>query len=321
MQADVVIETRNLTKVYRDFWGRQKVRALKALDLEVHRGEIFGLLGPNGSGKTTTIKLLLGLLFPTSGQAFVLGKDATDVGKNDRIGYLPEESYLYRFLNAEETLDFYGRLFRIPRLVRRQRVSELIELVGLDWAKRRQLKEYSKGMTRRIGLAQALINDPDLILLDEPTTGLDPIGIREMKDLILRLRDEGKTIVLCSHLLADVQDVCDRIGILYQGELKELGRVDSLLKVRDMTELRASGLPAEATAELQEVVKRHGGKTISLGNPTTTLEDLFLKIIRQSEEHPGRRVRGDRAGGDRAGGDNAGEDAVVAEIVEENEPS
>ena len=195
MQSDVVIETRNLTKVYRDFWGRQKVRALKALDLEVRRGEIFGLLGPNGSGKTTTIKLLLGLLFPTSGQALVFGREATDVTKNERIGYLPEESYLYRFLNAEETLDFYGRLFNMPRMVRRQRVADLIELVGLGWAKRRQLKEYSKGMTRRIGLAQALINDPELLFLDEPTCGLDPIGTREMKDLILKLRDEGKTIV------------------------------------------------------------------------------------------------------------------------------
>ena len=164
MQSEVIIETRNLTKVYRDFWGRQKVRALKALDLEVRRGEIFGLLGPNGSGKTTTIKLLLGLLFPTSGQALVFGHDATDVTKNERIGYLPEESYLYRFLNAEETLDFYGRLFNMPRAVRRQRAADLIEMVGLEWAKRRQLKEYSKGMTRRIGLAQALINDPELIV-------------------------------------------------------------------------------------------------------------------------------------------------------------
>ena len=164
--------------------------------------------------------------------------------KNERIGYLPEESYLYRFLNAEETLDFYGRLFNMPRAVRRQRVADLIEMVGLDWAKRRQLKEYSKGMTRRIGLAQALINDPELIVLDEPTTGLDPIGTREMKDLILKLRDEGKTILMCSHLLADVQDVCDRIAILYQGELKEMGRVDSLLKVRDVTEIRAAGLSA-----------------------------------------------------------------------------
>jgi ABC-2 type transport system ATP-binding protein len=292
MQSEVVIETRNLTKVYRDFWGRQKVRALKALDLEVQRGEIFGLLGPNGSGKTTTMKLLLGLLFPTSGQALIVGRDASDVGKNQRIGYLPEESYLYRFLNAEETLDFYGRLFNLPRAVRRQRTFELIELVGLDWARRRQLKEYSKGMVRRIGLAQALINDPELILLDEPTTGLDPIGTREMKDLILRLRDEGKTILMCSHLLADVQDVCDRIGILHQGELKELGRVDSLLKVRDLTEIRTSGLDQQAQQEIREVIKRHQGDLVSIGNPTSSLEDLFLRIIRESEAHPGRRVRG-----------------------------
>src|SRR3990167_7240478 len=147
-ESNVVIETRNLSKVYRDFWGRQKVRALKALDLEVRKGEIFGLLGPNGSGKSTTIKLILGLLFPSSGQALVFGKDASDVGKNERIGYLPEESYLYKFLNAIETLDFYGRLFEMPGSVRRERVNELIQMVGLDWAKRRQLKEYSKGMTR-----------------------------------------------------------------------------------------------------------------------------------------------------------------------------
>jgi ABC-2 type transport system ATP-binding protein len=290
--SEVVIETRSLSKVYRDFWGRQKVRALKALDLEIRRGEIFGLLGPNGSGKTTTVKLILGLLFPTSGQALVFGRDATDVKKNERIGYLPEESYLYRFLNAEETLDFYGRLFDMPAPLRRQRTADLIEMVGLGWAKRRQLREYSKGMTRRIGLAQALINDPELIVLDEPTTGLDPIGCREMKDLILRLRDEGKTILMCSHLLADVQDVCDRIGILYQGELQELGRVDSLLKVRDTTEIRATSLNEACQAEIRQVIERHGGQVLSIGNPTTTLEELFLHIIRESEAHPGRRVRG-----------------------------
>ena len=161
---NVIIETQNLTKIYRDFWGRQKVRALKALDLEIRKGEIFGLLGPNGSGKSTTIKLLLGLLFPTSGRALVFGKDASEVTKNERIGYLPEESYLYKFLTAEETLDFYGRLFDMPADVRKQRSRELIEQVGLAHARRRQLKEYSKGMTRRIGLAQALINDPELIL-------------------------------------------------------------------------------------------------------------------------------------------------------------
>jgi ABC-2 type transport system ATP-binding protein len=291
MQSDVVIETRNLTKVYRDFWGRQKVCALKALDLDIRRGEIFGLLGPNGSGKTTTIKLLLGLLFPTSGQALVFGRDATDVRKNERIGYLPEESYLYRFLTAEETLNFYGRLFKISPMLRRQRVADLIEMVGLGWAKRRQLKEYSKGMTRRIGLAQALINDPELILLDEPTSGLDPIGTREMKDLILRLRDAGKTVVMCSHLLADVQDVCDRIAILYQGELKELGRVDTLLKVQNVTEMKATTLSDEVRDEISRVVARHDGTVLSWGNPTTTLEDLFVKIIRESEAHPGRRVQ------------------------------
>ena len=171
-------------------------------------------------------------------------------------------------------------------------MADLIEMVGLDWAKRRQLKEYSKGMTRRIGLAQALINDPELIVLDEPTTGLDPIGTREMKDLIIKLRDEGKTILMCSHLLADVQDVCDRIAILYQGELKEMGRVDSLLKVRDVTEIRAAGLNALAQEEVRQVIERNNGHVLNMGNPTTTLEELFLKIIRESEEHPGRRVRG-----------------------------
>ena len=289
-QPEVVIETHNLSKVYRDFWGRQKVRALKALDLEVRRGEIFGLLGPNGSGKTTTIKLLLGLLFPTSGRALVFGKDATDVGKNERIGYLPEESYLYKFLNADETLDFYGRLFNMPAAERRERINRLIAEVKLEKDRRRQLKEYSKGMTRRIGLAQALINDPELIVLDEPTTGLDPIGTREMKDLIIRLREEGKTVLLCSHLLPDIQDVCDRIAILHQGELKELGRIDTLLTVQDETQLRAKGLSREAEDEIRKVIERHGGSLLAMDHPTTTLEELFLSIVRESEAHPGRRA-------------------------------
>jgi ABC-2 type transport system ATP-binding protein len=290
MVHDVVIETRALEKIYRDFWGRQKVRALKGLDLEVRRGEIFGLLGPNGSGKTTTIKLVLGLLFPTAGQALVFGLPATDVGKNMRLGYLPEESYLYKFLNAEETLDFYARLFGISARERRERVASLIERVGLSWAKRRQLKEYSKGMTRRIGLAQALINDPELVLLDEPTSGLDPIGTREIKDMILELKRQGKTVVMCSHLLADVQDVCDRIAILHQGELKELGRVDQLLRVADVTQIRARGLNAACREEIEQVIARHHGDLLSMDNPTTTLEELFLQIVRDSEARPGRRA-------------------------------
>lgn len=292
-ESDVIVETKNLTKTYRDFWGRQKVRALKALDLEIHRGEIFGLLGPNGSGKTTTIKLLLGLLFPTSGEVNILGRPASDVAKNERLGYLPEESYLYRFLNAEETLDFYGRLFKIPATVRRQRVAQLIQMVGLESAKKRQLREYSKGMTRRIGLAQALINDPDVILLDEPTSGLDPIGTRNMKDLILQLKEKGKTIIMSSHLLGDVQDVCDRVGILYQGELKELGRVEDLLKVVEQTEIRISNLSEESKKKIEDVIAADkNSEIVFCGNPTTSLEDLFHEIITESEARPGKRIRG-----------------------------
>ena len=293
-KKDVIIETRNLTKVYKDFWGRPKVNALESLDLEVRRGEIFGLLGPNGSGKSTTIKLILGLLFQTSGQALVFNKDASDVSKNERIGYLPEESYLYKFLNAEETLDFYGRLFNMSAGRRKQRVRDLIKLIDIEWAKRRQLKEYSKGMTRRIGLAQALINDPELIVLDEPTTGLDPIGTREMKDLIVRLRDQGKTILMCSHLLADVQDVCDRIAILHQGELKEMGAVENLLSVRDITQIQAKGLSDDAQQQIRQIIEGDQADLVSMENPTTTLEDLFLGIVRDSKARPGYNRKRER---------------------------
>ncbi|WP_165249696.1 ABC transporter ATP-binding protein [Paludisphaera soli] len=289
MSSEVIIETRNLTKVYRDFWGRPKVQALKALDLQVHRGEIFGLLGPNGSGKTTTIKLLLGLLFPTEGDALIFNEPTSNVSKNERIGYLPEETYLYKFLNAEETLQFYGRLFKMPASERNKRVGQLIDMVGLSAAKHRQLREYSKGMQRRIGLAQALINNPELILLDEPTSGLDPIGTAEIKELIRELREQGKTIVLSGHLLADMQDICDRIAILHRGELKEMGKVTDLLTVQDVTQIKARNLPAEALQEVREVIARHGGEQITIDHPTTTLEELFLRIVRESELHPGRR--------------------------------
>ena len=288
-----VVETRNLTKVYRDFWGRKKKTALNALDLDIYKGEIFGLLGPNGSGKTTTIKLLLGLLFPTAGDALVFGEPAAKVEKNERIGYLPEESYLYRFLNAEETLDFYGRLFKIDADVRRKRAAELIETVGLANDKKRILKEYSKGMRQRIGLAQALINDPDLIILDEPTSGLDPLGTRWMKDLILDLKTKGKTILMCSHRLDDVQDVCDRIAILYNGDLQELGKVDRLVEDQKRVEVRATDLEMTEGLkdELAKLFAKHGGKLESCGHPTTTLEDLFLRIVQESKDRPGRRFQ------------------------------
>jgi len=289
--GEIIVETRNLTKVYRDFWGRKKKTALNALDLQIRKGEIFGLLGPNGSGKTTTIKLLLGLLFPTNGEATVFGMPAADVRKNERIGYLPEESYLYRFLNAEETLDFYGHLFDMPRDVREKRAADLIRLVGLEQDRRRTLREYSKGMRQRIGLAQALINDPEFIILDEPTSGLDPMGTIWMKGLIRQLRDEGKTVLMCSHRLDDVQDVCDRIAILFNGDLQELGEVDRLVEDAARVEVRATNLRLtdELKRDLTSVVERHGGRLESFGHPTTTLEDLFKKVVEESKARPGRR--------------------------------
>jgi ABC-2 type transport system ATP-binding protein len=286
--TDSVIQIRNLSKVYRDFWGRPKVKALNALTLDVRPGEVFGLLGPNGSGKTTTMKLLLGLLFPTEGEIKILGKSAADVGKNERIGYLPEESYLYRFLNAYETLDFYGRLFDMPAAKRSEQLLDLVKLA--PQARHRQLKEYSKGMTRRIGVAQALINDPDLVMLDEPTSGLDPLGNRDMKDLILDLKKQGKTVLMCSHLLADVQDVCDRIAILYGGELKVMGRVDELLKAQDETQILSSKLSPEAIRDVEAVLKKHGANILKVDQPTANLEDLFLKTVQESRERPGHRT-------------------------------
>ncbi|MDX1966229.1 MAG: ABC transporter ATP-binding protein [Planctomycetaceae bacterium] len=286
---EAVIEIRNLSKIYRDFWGRKKVRALNSLSLDIYKGEVFGLLGPNGSGKTTTLKLLLGLLFPTEGEIRIMGEPASNVSKNERIGYLPEESYLYRFLNAEETLDFYGRLFDMPASVRKERTEKLLEQVKITHARKRQLKEYSKGMTRRIGLAQALINNPDLVLLDEPTSGLDPLGNRDMKDLILDLKAQGKTILMCSHLLADVQDVCDRIAILYGGELKVLGRVDELLKSQNQTQFVSSQLTPAAIAEVEEVLKKHGAQ-YQVDHPNASLEELFLRTVQESKERPGHRM-------------------------------
>ncbi len=281
MTRDAVIETRDLTKVYSGFM-KPSVLALDRLNLQVGRGEVFGLLGPNGSGKTTTTKLLLGLIFPTSGSATVLGKPAGDIAAKARIGFLPEESYLYRFLNAEETLDFYGRIFGISRPARRRRTDELIELVGLGHARKRSLGGYSKGMSRRIGIAQALVNDPELIFLDEPTSGLDPIGRQEVKQLILRLKEAGKTVMLCTHLLPDVQDVCDRVAILHEGRLCQQGSLDDLLMLRNRTQFTVDNLTDREQAELRALLARMGRTDVTMVHPYDTLSSLFVRII-QSE--------------------------------------
>ena len=279
----IVAECISLTKIFQDFWGRDKVRAVDDLDLEIHPGEVFGLLGPNGSGKSTTIKLMLGLLYPTSGAARLFGKPPTDTDVKARIGFMPEESYLYGYLNAYETLDYYGRLFKLDRYERRRRTEQLIQMVGLKRAAKRPVGTYSKGMARRIGLAQALINDPDLLILDEPTTGLDPIGTRQIKEVIKTLGARGKTVLLCSHLLADVEDVCDRVAIMYGGRRQAMGTVAELLKRRDVTQITARRLDQKTIARIREVVARAGRDVISIDHPTDRLEDLFLRVVGQAQ--------------------------------------
>jgi len=279
LSGPCVVECVGLTKVFRDFWGRDKVLAVDGLDLEIQAGEVFGLLGPNGSGKSTTIKMLLGLLYPTSGAARVFGRPPTDTTIKSRIGFMPEESYLYRFLNAYETLDYYGRLFRLDRTERRRRTDQLIEMVGLKRAGRRPIGTYSKGMARRIGLAQALINDPDLLILDEPTTGLDPIGTRQIKDVIETLGEHGKTVLLCSHLLADVEDVCDRVCIMYGGRRQALGAVRDILQRRDVTQITARSLDPQTVRRVEEVIAESGSEVLAVEHPTDRLESVFLRVV------------------------------------------
>lgn len=278
-----VVECIALTKVFQDFWGRDRIRAVDRLDLDIHPGEIFGLLGPNGSGKSTTIKMLLGLLYPTSGAARVFGRPPTDTAIKARIGFMPEESYLYRFLNARETLDYYGRLFKLDRFERRRRTEQLIEMIGLKRAANRPVGTYSKGMARRIGLAQALVNDPDFLILDEPTTGLDPIGTRQIKDVIRILGERGKTVLLCSHLLADVEDVCDRVAIMYGGKLQAVGTVRDLLAHKNETQITSRRLDAATLARVREIIGQSGGEVIGVQEPTDRLEELFLRVVGQAQ--------------------------------------
>jgi len=274
-----VVECVALTKVFADFWGRQRVLAVDKLDLDIRPGEVFGLLGPNGSGKSTTIKILLGLLYPTSGAARVFGRLPTDTAIKSRIGFMPEESYLYRYLNSYETLDYYGRLFKLDRHERNRRTEQLIEMVGLKRAGKRPVGTYSKGMARRIGLAQALINDPDLLILDEPTTGLDPIGTKQIKDVISTLAERGKTILLCSHLLADVEDVCHRVAIMYGGKRQALDKLDHLLERREVTQITTKSLDAATVQRIRDVVKQSGRGEAEVSHPRDRLEDLFMRVV------------------------------------------
>jgi ABC-2 type transport system ATP-binding protein len=281
--TETVVSVRGLTKVFKDFWGRPKARAVDGVDFEVRRGEVFGLLGPNGSGKSTTVKLLLGLLNPTKGHMQVFGHSPRHVQTKSRIGYLPEESYLYRYLNSRETLDFFGSIFHISKTERNTRTEQLLEMVGLGRTQTRAVGEFSKGMQRRIGLAQALINDPDLVILDEPTAGLDPIGCREVKDLILALARRGKTVILSSHLLSDVEDVCDRVVIYYGGKIQAMGTLKDLLAKPDTLRITTPVLPRETLEKVLETIRRDlSTGEVRVDNPTQNLESYFLDVVQKA---------------------------------------
>jgi ABC-2 type transport system ATP-binding protein len=298
--SGTVVEASGLTKVFSDFWMRRKAVAVDGISFRIERDEIFGLLGPNGSGKSTTIKMILGLLHRTKGMLSVFGREPSDVAVKKRIGYLPEESYMYRFLTPVETLDFYGKLFGLPRAVRRRRTDELLEMVGMTHAANRPVGEFSKGMARRLGIAQALINDPDLLILDEPTSGLDPLGSRQVKDLLLELGARGKTILLSSHQLDDVQDVCDRMVILYGGRIRSEGTVDQLLEDSGRTVITVPRLSPADVATVERVLRDDAHVRVErIAAPRQRLEDLFLQIV--------ERARAERAetSGAQAGGPTA----------------
>jgi ABC-2 type transport system ATP-binding protein len=280
---NAVLKAEQLTKVFRDFWGRPRVRALKSVDFEIRRGEVFGLLGPNGSGKSTAVKIALGLLRPTSGCVRVFGRSPMDSEVRARTGYMPEESCLYRYLTPLETLEFYAKLFPIEPSVRKDRIGQLLEMMGLEHVRHRVVAGFSKGMARRLVLAQALINDPDLILLDEPTSGLDPVACRQIKDLILTLSARGKTVVLSSHLLADVEDVCHRIAVLHNGRLCAAGEVSELLREPASLQLTVPALEAKKLDSLLALITREVGEVPVVRHPSRTLEQFFLEVTQEAQ--------------------------------------
>ena len=281
MESGNVIETFGLKKTFRDFWCRPMVEAVKGLDFSVRQGEVFGLLGPNGSGKSTTIKMLLGLLHPTAGEIRVLGAAPDDTRVKARIGYLPEASHLHPFLTPRETLMYYASLFGMARGVAARRTVELLEMVDLTRAADRAVGRFSKGMARRVGLAQALVNAPELLILDEPTSGLDPIGCREVKDLVRLLATSGVTVLMTSHLLADVEDVCDRVAILDSGVLRAEGKIADLLRKPDAVRFLIEGLSDEEAAALRAELEARSGCRVQQDFPAMSLEAFFLQVVAQ----------------------------------------
>jgi ABC-2 type transport system ATP-binding protein len=287
--ATPAISIQNLTKVYPIPFKREKVTAVRDLSLAVEPGQVYGLLGPNGSGKSTTMKIVLGLVTPTAGKTEIFGRDSTTVESREDVGFLPENPYFYKFLTGAETMAFFGKLCGLRGAKLRERTKELLALVGLENAADRRLGGYSKGMLQRIGLAQAMVQEPRLLVLDEPTAGVDPAGSREIRDLILDFKKRGITVLLCSHLLGQVQEICDRIGILHQGVLVREGRLGDLISIENQTELILENATPQLLAEIQAAVGRSKGRVIGQRRPQTTLERYFLDVTGSPE-----RVIGDR---------------------------
>jgi ABC-2 type transport system ATP-binding protein len=275
-KAAPAVALTGVTKVFPVPFQRRSVVAVRDLNLEVTAGQIYGLLGPNGSGKSTTLKIILGLVPPTRGQAKIFGRDSDRVASRESVGFLPESPYFYKFLTGEETLRFYGKLCGLRGAALKSRVEEMLALVGLTSARNRRLAGYSKGMLQRIGLAQALIQEPALLVLDEPTAGVDPAGAREIRDLILELKTRGITVLLSSHLLGQVQEICDRVGILANGVLVREGALNELLGMQNQTQFVLENAQPDLIEAIGALAARSGARVIERGRPRTSLEQLFL---------------------------------------------
>src|SRR5436853_1175619 len=282
--AREAVAVHGLTKIFPvPFHPTRRVVAVKDLNLRIEPGEVYGLLGPNGSGKSTTLKIILGLVSPTRGRTEIFGRDSRLVESREAVGFLPENPYLYKFLTGAETLRFFGRLCGMTGATLKSRVNELLDLVGLDKARHRRLGTYSKGMLQRIGLAQALIHDPRLVVLDEPTAGVDPAGSREIRDLIINLKRRGITVLLSSHLLAQAQEICDRVGILADGVLVREGHLQELIAIENQTELVVADASTQLINEIESFINRSDAKLIERRKSTTTLERLFLDATKNDE--------------------------------------
>ena len=279
------VEIKNLVKDFKTSFRRQMLRAVDDVSIRIMPGEVYGLIGPNGSGKSTTMKALLGLVAPTAGTCAIFGKDSLKVDSRNDVGFLPENPYFYKHLSGAETLRFYGKLCGIQGKTLENRVDELLALVDLEGARDRRIGGYSKGMLQRIGLAQALVQEPRLVILDEPTAGVDPIGSRQIRDLIMKLRERGITVFLCSHLLEQVQEVCDHVGIIFRGKMVKEGRLEDLIAIEDQTEIILKDASPELISQIKTLVSGSAGASlIHTGKPRTTLERLFLRETTKGDE-------------------------------------